>query len=220
MLIKDISLSVLPWAHTYDTVARALQIMQDEQVTQLPVVDGDQYIGLVQEQYLLEVEDDQELLQRYIGILPRPFVKLEDHFLQALQLASLHELQLIPVVGEEQELVGLLTAKELLAELSQFLGLQEQGAFIVVEKEIHQYSLGDLSKLVESNDAQITQLNTFSNEQTGMMLITIRVNKIEISDIIATFQRYDYKVCFVAGEEQYTNELRSNYDHLMHYLKI
>jgi acetoin utilization protein AcuB len=220
MLIKDISLSALPWVHNHDTVARAIQIMQDEQVTQLPVVDGDQYVGLTQEQHLLEVEDDQEPLHRYTGILPRPFVKLEDHFLQALQLTSLHEIQLIPVVGEEQELVGVLTAKELLAVLSRFLGLQEPGALIVVEKEIHQYSLGDLSKLIESNDAQITQLNTFSNEQTGMMLITIRVNKIEISDIIATFQRYDYKVCFVAGEEQYTNELRSNYDHLMHYLKI
>jgi predicted transcriptional regulator len=220
MLIKDILLTALPWVHTYDSVARALQIMQDEQVTQLPVIEEAVYVGLVQEQHLLEIEDDQELLQRYTGILPCPFVKLEDHFLQALQLTSLNELQVIPVVGEEQELVGVLTAKELLAELSKFLGLQEQGAFIVVEKEIHQYSLGDLNKLVESNDAQITQLNTFSNEQTGMMLITIRVNKIEISDIIATFQRYDYKVCFVAGEEQYTNELRSNYDHLMHYLKI
>lgn len=220
MLIKEIPLSVLPWVHGHDTVTRALQIMQDEQVTQLPLVEGDLYMGLVQEQYLLEVEDDQELLQGYAGILPRPSVKLEDHFLQALQLSSLNELHIIPVIGEEQELVGVLTTKELLAELSRFLGLHEPGAFLVVEKELHQYSLSDISKLVESNDAQVTQLNTLSNEQTGMMLITIRVNKSEISDIIATFQRYDYKICFVAGEEQYTNELRSNYDHLMHYLKI
>lgn len=220
MLIKEISLSVLPWIHGHDTVARALQIMQDEQVTQLPMVEGDLYIGLVQEQYLLEIEDDQELLQRYAALLPRPSVKLEDHFLQALQLSSLNDLQMIPVIGEEQELAGVLTTKELLAELSRFLGLHEAGAFIVVEKEMHQYSLSDISKLVESNDAQVTQLNTLSNEQTGMVLITIRVNRPEISDIIATFQRYDYKICFVAGEEQYTNELRSNYDHLMHYLKI
>lgn len=220
MLIKEISLSVLPWVHAHDTVARALQIMQDEQVAQLPVVEGDHYLGLVQEQYLLEIENDQELLQRYTGILPRPSVKLEDHFLQGLQLASLNELQIIPVVNEEQELAGVLTSKELMEEVSRFLGLHEPGAIIVVEKEMHQYSLSDISKLVESNDAQVTQLNTLSNEQTGMMLITIRVNKPEISDIIATFQRYDYKICFVAGEEQYANELRSNYDHLMHYLKI
>lgn len=220
MLIKDISLSVLPWVHAHNSVAHALQLMQEEQVAQLPVVEGDQYLGLVQESFLLELEDDQQLLQRFTGVLPRPSVKLDDHFLQALQLASLSDLQVVPVLGDEQELVGLLTARELLAELSQFLGLHEPGAFIVVEKEIHQYSLGDISKLIESNDAQVTQLNTFSNEQTGMMLITIRVNKPEISDIIATFQRYDYKICYVAGEEQYTNELRSNYDNLMHYLKI
>jgi acetoin utilization protein AcuB len=50
--------------------------------------------------------------------------------------------------------------------------------------------------------------------------LTIRLNKYEVSDVIATFQRYDYTVRFFVGEEQYANELRSNYDHLIHYLKI
>lgn len=220
MLVKDISLSVFSWLHTYDTVAYALQLMQDEQVSQLPVLEGEQYIGMIREKELLEAEDDQLLLQRYMGILPRPQVKPEAHFLQAVQLAAESDWQLIPVTNEEQELAGVINIHELLNELSRFLGLQENGGLLVVERETHQYSISDISKLVEMNDVQITQLNTFSDPQTGMTLITIRVNKPEIADIIATFQRYDYKVCFVSGEEQYANELRSNYDHLMHYLKI
>jgi hypothetical protein len=43
---------------------------------------------------------------------------------------------------------------------------------------------------------------------------------VEVSDIIATFQRYEYSVRYFIGEEQYENELRYNYDHLMSYLKI
>lgn len=220
MLIKDISLSVFSWLHTYDTVAYALQLMQDEQVTQLPVLDGDQYLGMIREKELLDVDDDQLLLQRYAGILPRPLVKAEDHFLHAVQLASQSDWQMIPVINEEQELTGVITTHELLAELSRFMGLGDLGGLIVLEKETHQYSVSDISKQVETNDAQITQLNTVSDPQTGLTRITLRVNKPEISDIIATFQRYDYKVVFVSGEEEYTNELRSNYDHLMHYLKI
>lgn len=220
MQVKDISLSVFSWLHSYDTVAYALQLMQEEQQFQLPLLEEGQYVGMLHEKDLLDVEDDQALLQRYVGVLPRPMVKSDDHFLQAVQLSAEQNWSLIPVINEEQELMGVLTYRELLLELSRFLGLQDPGGLIVLEKESHQFSFHDVSKLVETNDAQLTQLNTIQDPQQGITIITLRVNKPEISDIIATFQRYDYKVCFVSGEEQYTNELRSNYDHLMHYLKI
>ena len=56
--------------------------------------------------------------------------------------------------------------------------------------------------------------------ETGIMQVTIRINKLEVSDIISTFQRYEYNVKYYFGEEIYENELRANYDNLMNYLKI
>ena len=82
------------------------------------------------------------------------------------------------------------------------------------------YSFGEISRLVETNDAYITQLNTSSDAETGLLLVTLKVNKLEISDIIATFQRYEYSIRYFIGEEQYENELKYNYDHLMSYLKM
>jgi hypothetical protein len=74
---------------------------------------------------------------------------------------------------------------------------------------------------VESNDAQITTNSTLLQmPETGIMQITIRINKLEVSDIISTFQRYEYNVKYYFGEELYENELRTNYDNLMNYLKI
>jgi hypothetical protein len=73
---------------------------------------------------------------------------------------------------------------------------------------------------VETNDAQVTQLNTYWDSTTGSFFVTIKINKFEISDIIATFQRYEYQIKYYFGEELYENELRSNYDHLMNYLSI
>lgn len=100
------------------------------------------------------------------------------------------------------------------------MSLNEPGALIVLEIPSNQYSFNEISKLVETNDAQITQLNTSNDIESGMMQVTIRINKPEVSDIIATFQRYDYNVKYFFGEELYTNELRSNYDNLMNYLRI
>jgi predicted XRE-type DNA-binding protein len=86
--------------------------------------------------------------------------------------------------------------------------------------EQRNFSFSEISKLVETNDAQITQLNTYWDGNNGSFLVTLKINKFEISDIISTFQRYEYQVKYYFGEELYENELRSNYDHLMNYLSI
>jgi acetoin utilization protein AcuB len=41
-----------------------------------------------------------------------------------------------------------------------------------------------------------------------------------VSDIVATFQRYEYSVKYYFGEELYENEIKTNYDHLMNYLNM
>ena len=91
---------------------------------------------------------------------------------------------------------------------------------MVLELDKVNFSLAEINKLVETNDAQITQLNTYFDAITSTFYITLRINKLEISDIIATFQRYEYKIKYYFGEEHYENELRSNYNHLMNYLSI
>jgi hypothetical protein len=73
---------------------------------------------------------------------------------------------------------------------------------------------------VESNDAVITQLNTWSDPATHLMTVVLRINKEEISDIVATFQRHEYAVRYYMGEELFRNELQSNLDHLLNYLNI
>jgi methylase of polypeptide subunit release factors len=124
------------------------------------------------------------------------------------------------VITDENDLVGTLVYSDLLKYASEFMSLNEPGGLIVLEIESNQYSFNEISKLVETNDAQITQLNTSNDAETGLMQVTIRINKPEVSDIVATLQRYDYKVKYFFGEELYVNELRTNYDNLMNYLKI
>jgi hypothetical protein len=123
-------------------------------------------------------------------------------------------------VSEENELTGTVAYNDLLKFSSDFMSLSEPGGLIVLEMDSNLYSFNEISKLVETNDAQITQLNTSIDQESGLMQVTIRINKPEISDIVSTFQRYEYNVKYFFGEELYTNELKSNYDNLMNYLKI
>lgn len=220
MLTRELSSQTLPVLHLKDKVFQALELMNDNRVTHLPVVDGDKYIGTISEEDLLQAENDHSTLDTLEQSFFNVSVKEEEHFLKAIQVAAENGLSVVPVVTEENELIGSVAYNDLLKFSSEFMSLSEPGGLIVMEMESNQYSFNEISKLVEANDAQITQLNTSNDAETGMMQITIRINKPEISDIVAAFQRHEYNVKYFFGEELYTNELRSNYDNLMNYLKI
>ena len=220
MLTGELQSETLPYLRPHDKVYQALQLMNDNQVTHLPIVDGDKYIGIISEDDLLLVDNDHtelNLLQQSFGNIS---VKNSEHFLKAVQLAAENGLSVVPVVDNENDIVGAIAYNDLLRHASEFMSLNEPGGLIVLEMNSNQYSFNEISKLVETNDAQITQLNTTNDPETGTMQVTIRINKPEVSDIVATFQRYEYNVKYFFGDELYANELRSNYDNLMNYLKI
>ena len=220
MLTRELISQTLPYLRLTDKVYQALQMMNDNHVTHLPIAEADKYIGIISEEDLLLAENDNDELSTLQQSFSDISVKGDEHFLKAVQLAADSGLSVVPVVTEENELLGTVAYNELLKFSSEFMSLSEPGGLIVLEMESNQYSFNEISKLVETNDAQITQLNTSNDAETGMMQVTIRINKPEVSDIVATFQRYNYNVKYFFGEELYAKELRSNYDNLMNYLKI
>jgi acetoin utilization protein AcuB len=220
MLTREIQSQTLPYLHMHDKVYQALQLMNDNQVTHLPIVEGDRYIGIVSEEDLLQADNDHAELQTLQQSFGNASVNSNEHFLKAIQVAAESGLSVVPVISGENEIAGAVAYSDLLRYASEFMSLNESGGLIVLEMHSNQYSFNEISKLVETNDAQITQLNTSTEPETGLMQVTIRLNKPEVSDIVATFQRYDYNVKYYFGEELYVNEIRTNYDNLMNYLKI
>jgi CBS domain-containing protein len=219
MLVSQLLNTGFPSLNITDKATFALQLMDDYDVLHLPVLSEDKLVGLIAKDDLIDAtESDTHLSSE--DFLQKIFVKNDEHFLTALKLISSHELSLLPVVNDQMELKGVVLAKELIKAVSLFLGIEERGAVIVLETEKRNFSFGELSRLVETNDSYITQLNTYTEAGTGLVIVTIKINKIEVSDIVATFQRYDYVVRYYFGEEEYANELKENYQHLVSYLNM
>lgn len=193
--------------------------MSEYHVKQLAVVDVDKYIGLVFEEDLLNVDDSTEL-NDISSHFSKVFVHAGMHFIEAVQTANDYHLTIVPVVFKDNEFSGVIPVTDLLRQLGKITGASEPGGVIVLEMDQRNFSFAEISKLIETNDAQITQLNTSWDNNSDSFIVTLKVNKFEISDIIATFQRYEYQVRYYFGEELYENELKDNYDHLMNYLNI
>ncbi len=220
MLTIELINNSIPRLKLQDTVSKALQLINDFRVTHLPVVSDDKYLGLISEEDLLDAKQEKmpiELMQEtFITVA----VHDNEHFLNAVNYCNQHDTTVVPVINEENELMGAITTPDLLKALGNFAGTNEIGGIVVLEMERSQFAISEISRIVESNDATILHLNTTVHPETGMLTVSIHINKKEIASIVATFERYDYDVIYYFGNENFENEIHTNYRHLMNYLDI
>jgi predicted transcriptional regulator len=202
-----------------DTASFVLQCMEDYEVQHLPLLKDEYFIGLVTKESVLDIALDQTMASIAESLL-RIVVNGGAHFTKVLELFSKHELSLLPVLNEQQECVGIITQKILNENIARFIGAEQNGAIIVLSISPYQYSLAEMSRLVETNNAQILQLNSFFEPATGAMIITLKINQEEASAIISTFERYDYQVLHYFGKSPLHNDIESHYHHLMNYLDV
>jgi acetoin utilization protein AcuB len=219
LLNKELISSSIPTLTLNDSIFQALELMSEFHITQLAVIGDDKYLGLVFEEDLMNV-DNTALLQSMHTHFSKVAVRANTHFIESIQTVNDYNLTIVPVVENENEFLGVIPATELLKQLGKITGASEPGGLIIIEMDQRNFSFAEISKLVETNDAQITQLNTYWDNTLEAFFVTLKINKFEISDIVATFQRYEYEVKYYFGEELYENELKDNYDHLMNYLNI
>ena len=219
MLIKNISFSDIPVIQLSDTVENTLDLMQEFSVAHLPVVEDKTFYGIISEQ-ILQAQNNDAIIKNVMGGFPLIAVEENQFFLDALKLIKQFQLTIVPIINQQKEYIACISQNNILNAVADFLQVSEIGAVIVLEVDSFQYSFHDIIKIIETNDAQVLQLNTQQNTETGSTIITIKVNKLEVSDIVATFQRYDYFIKYYFGEELYKNELKSNYDNLMNYLQV
>lgn len=208
-----------PSLRLLDKVSFALQLMEDYDVLHLPVKSDKKFVGLISKTDLLDAETTDALASLQDQFIVK-YVKSNDHIVSILKTITRFNLSIIPIVSDNLEVISCITAYDVMNAIDKFLGNDEPGGIIVLEIERTNYSFGEINRLVETNDAFITQLNTFIEPETGLMLATIKINTLEISDIVSTFQRFEYGIRYFSGEEHYNNELKDNYENLLAFLKV
>lgn len=203
----------------HDTVSHAMEMMDEARIEHIPVLDGLQYLGMIAFDELEDAASTAEVISLQHRFI-KPFVRTGDHFLQALRVRTKFYIDQVPVVNEHNEWEGVIGMSKMLDQISLLSGVSESGSMIVLEVARHDYAPGEINRLVESNDAMIMQLNSIQDQHTGMIQVVLRINKEEVSDVVATFQRHEYNVLYYYGDESYDNSLQNNLDHLMNYLNL
>lgn len=219
MIARDlISGEILP-LKTSNTGDDALMIMSEFYVRHLPIVNDKQLLGLISEEEIFELDTD-EPIGSYALKMSHPYVHDNDHIYDLMRLMHEYRLSLIPVVDKEQNYLGVISLNDLLKYFAESASFSEPGSVVVLSVVKHNYSLSQIARIVESEGGLI--LNSFitSSPDSTELQITLKINRVDINRILATFARYNYDITASFSESEYMDSLQEHYDSLMTYLNI
>lgn len=213
-----ISSAILP-LRTSDTGEEALQVMEDFYVRHLPIVNDTQLLGVISEDDVL-LHDIHEPVGSYALSLLKPYVKAQDHIYEIMRLLSENQLTIIPVVDFDHNYLGMIAMEDVLNYFAKTGTFSEQGSIIVLEMHRRDYSLSEISRIVESEGAAVLSSFISSDLDTSRIHVTIKINRPNIQNILATFERFDYEIKASFNESDYLESLKDRYDSLMSYLNV
>jgi acetoin utilization protein AcuB len=219
MIAKElISEDIIP-LKTSNTGDYALAMMSDFHVRHLPIVNNRQLLGLISEEEIFEY-DSSEPVGSYSLKMSHPYVYDTDHIYEIMQILNEYRLTLIPVIDKDQNYLGVVSLNDLLKYFAQSASFAEPGSVIVLEVNKQNYSLAQIARIVESENATI--LNSFitSSPDSTELEITLKINRTDISRIIATFNRFDMTIKASFTESDYVDTLQEHFDSFMSYLNV
>ena len=98
---------------------------------------------------------------------------------------------------------------------------QEASCFIQLEMGTYDYSLSEIARIVEENDAKIIGLAVDGiPEEPGRIMVSILVNQSDCEAIVKSFYRYNYNIINTFSSPEEDDDLRDRYALLMRYLNV
>ena len=107
------------------------------------------------------------------------------------------------------------------AEISDRIMTEMPGGIIVLELYVHDYSLAQIARIVEDNDAKILSSYVTFSAGSVKMEVTLKINRVDVTSILQSFRRFDYTIkASYQSADRNEDILRNNYDQFMMYLNV
>lgn len=220
MLASELISDIIPPVKPTDTVEKVYLLLAEFKVNELPVVDGDQFLGLIAEDDLAEITDEQLPISALSILKPHAFVRENQHIYDIIRMFHAQQLTVVPVLDMKNSYLGLVQINALTDYFATLTSVTEPGAIIVLEISNRDNSLSQMAQIVESDKAQVLSSYIRSFPDSTRLEVTLKINKKNISGILASFNRYDYVVKAVFNQTQVEDNSMNRYELLMNYINL
>ena len=221
MIAEELINQMIPPLKLYDTVEKALRWMDEFRVNELPVVSNRKYLGLATELSLIELSDREQSLKEVTLEFQDVHVMYLQHFYDVMEAAIKNKIQVVPVLDDMQEYMGIITINDTLAAFGQMSALQGQGGILVLSMPERDYSLSQISRLIEEENTKILSAYVSPDELDPYKIkLTLKLSTNDLSRIIATLERFDYRITAQFQDNNSFDVGKDRLDMLFKYLDI
>lgn len=221
MIAEDLINHMIPPLKGTDDAHKAIVWMEEFRCNHLPVVEDNKLLGFISEGIILEANDTDNPVKSFNLIGQRCWVGLDAHFYDILKVAAENKLELVAVLNEDQTYCGVITVQDTMTSFAQTAAVQLPGGILVLSMPLVDYSLAEISRLIEENHAKI--LSSIVKEDPldpGKIRLTLKINELDLSRIVATLERFGYKVIGRYQESKPIASEKDRIDMLLRYLDI
>lgn len=220
MLAKDLITDEIPPLKTTDTGSMAMNWMDEFKVSHLPIIHNEEYLGLISDTDILDLNITTAQLGTHKLSLIRPFVVENQHLYEIIKLISNMRLTVLPVLDKNLHYLGLIPITNLLQQFGSLAATNEPGGIIVLEMNVYDYSLSQIAQIVEGNDGKVLSCYVSTPTDSTNIQVTIKVNREDISGMLQTFYRYSYNVKASFHQSRFQDDMKNRFDSFMNYINI
>ena len=219
MLAGEILIDIIPPLKNSDTVQKALDYMSEFKVQHLPVVEENLFKFLVSEDVLFELPAKQLIAESTLTNYPIA-VNQHQHYYDIVKLMSENKLTLIPVVAENMTYLGAITLQTLATYQAKTRALAEPGGILVINCGLHDYSLSEIARIIESEDVIVLSSYITSKAGARMLEITFKLNRTDLSSVISSLERFNYQIVASYHQPITNDNSMERYESFMNYLNL
>ena len=204
--------------HPVEDGNRALEMMEIFRVNHLAIVKNNFFLGVISDKEIMNWESEDESIEEHLNNIAAPHVKYNQHLFDIIEVLERNNLSVVPVLDENNQYLGVITSRKLMYSIAKSATIQSPGGVIVLEMNNNDYSLTEISSIIESNNIKILSSYIISIPKSTNIEVTIKLNKQDVSVIIKDFERRGYKISASYKDEDNEGDFLERYESLMRFL--
>ncbi|WP_298484265.1 CBS domain-containing protein [uncultured Maribacter sp.] len=218
MQIQTHILTNIPVFKVEDSLKAVVKFFKNTTFSHVAVKEKGRFLGVLSEDDLENLKVDEKI-EGYRYSLDNFFTRKDANWLDVLEGFARNEANLLPVLGENEEVLGYYDLTDVVRVFIDTPFFTEPGNILVIAKGTKDYSFSEVAQIVESNNAKY--IGGFITEMMNdVVQITIKISTQNFSDIVQTFRRYNYNIIFGNSDDKFLEDLKERSDYLDKYLNV
>ncbi len=201
-----------------DSMAKVRDTLTRCKLSHAVVSDDESYLGALSETDALYFDQKIRLSEVQFA-LASFFVQPQNSWFEILQAFAKHQTNIMPVLDMQGKYLGYYELGDFMQIFNNTHFLSSEGIILVVAYPTSNFSMAELTQILESNGGKINGLFV-SQQNNEITEITVKVSSETIAISLEALRRYGYVIHSIHEKDSTLEQLKEHSEYLDKYLNI